>query len=289
MPNTRVDVRSKIGQWFSGFHDHPICWLRGPAGSGKSAIAQTIAEEYEESGELAASFFFDPESTYRHHITDFLPTIAFQLSIKVPQMKVLMQRAFELDRSIPDRSHQYQFKKLIIDPLLELGEAVSRKIVVVDGFNQYDGGRWVEDFIILLTDACQDGRLPLRFCLTSRTDVPILMLPEAATKGIYSLVLEGFDAHCDIHIFFETKFQEIHRRNRVGGMKNVPDQWPSPSDVDRLAVKSSGLFTFASIIVKFVDGGRNDPYLNLQAVMTSLGDRRTMTSACHFKVLGLLR
>ncbi|KAF8982500.1 hypothetical protein BDQ17DRAFT_1505788 [Cyathus striatus] len=35
-----------------------LCGLYGPAGAGKSAIAQTTAEECHREGKLAASFFY---------------------------------------------------------------------------------------------------------------------------------------------------------------------------------------------------------------------------------------
>lgn len=205
-------------------------------------------------------------------------------------MKALMQKAFERDPSIPDQTFQYQFKKLIVDPLLELGGTVSPKLVVVDGFDQYDDERWVEDLVILLDDACRDHRFPLRFCLTSRVDIPILASPEASTKrrGAYSLALEKFDVHGDIRIFFESEFKKIHRSDRIGSMRDVPEPWLSHDDVDRLVSKSYNLFMLASIIVKFVDDGSSLPHLKLQAVLASLDDWHSMTSACLYKVHDLL-
>ncbi|KIK52272.1 hypothetical protein GYMLUDRAFT_180242, partial [Collybiopsis luxurians FD-317 M1] len=39
-------------------NDHSVCWLYGPAGAGKSVIAQTLAEICMERGLLVGSFFF---------------------------------------------------------------------------------------------------------------------------------------------------------------------------------------------------------------------------------------
>lgn len=269
LPDTRVEVKQKLEQWIDEAHGPLIYWLRGPAGSGKSAIAQSIAEEYDDLGKLGASFFFDPASADRRDITDFVPTLAYQLSIQVPQTKALMRRAFEHDPSIQDQSRKYQFKKLIVDPLLELsGKMASRKIVVINGLNQYDGEHWVEELIILLTNACRDDRLPLRFLLTSRFNICSMDLPEASTNRIYSLALEQFDAHVDIRKFFQAEFKKMHRRNYMGSMRDVAEQWPSHADLGRLVIKSSGLFALASIIVAFIDG-INHPS-KLQIVLASL-------------------
>jgi hypothetical protein len=61
LPNTRVDLLQEIREWADGTDKRPIFWLRGLAGTGKSAIARTIAREYYERHRLAASFFFSKD------------------------------------------------------------------------------------------------------------------------------------------------------------------------------------------------------------------------------------
>ncbi|KAF9470345.1 hypothetical protein BDN70DRAFT_821507, partial [Pholiota conissans] len=59
-PNTRVAVLEYIIGWIFGRNDPEalILWLYGPAGAGKSAILQTIAEMCAERESILASFFF---------------------------------------------------------------------------------------------------------------------------------------------------------------------------------------------------------------------------------------
>ncbi|KAF8347570.1 hypothetical protein F5887DRAFT_35858 [Amanita rubescens] len=57
-PKTRKKVLKIISDWIDDSYPRQrIMWLNGPAGAGKSAIAQTVAERYKDS-RLAASFFF---------------------------------------------------------------------------------------------------------------------------------------------------------------------------------------------------------------------------------------
>jgi hypothetical protein len=268
LPNTRVDVRSRIGQWFGGFHDHPICWLRGPAGSGKSAIAQSIAEGCDQHGELAASFFFDRKNAGRSDIADFIPTIAYQLAISVPSTKILMQSALQLDPSISDQTRQHQFKKLIVDPFLTLKGLISPKVIIVDALDQCDEEGHVEELLTLLTDACQNDWFPLRFCLTSRAEDYIESLFEdyKIRCKVYSLALEEFDARDDIRTFFKVRLSMIYTRN-WRRMPDVPIPWPSRSDLDQLVVKSSGIFIFASTIFKFINDGNDLPHRKLQTAL----------------------
>lgn len=281
-----------IGQWCGpgGAHDRPICWLRGPAGSGKSAIAQTIAEECDQNGDLAGSFFFSRGSPCRSDITGFVPTIAYQLAISVPSIKDSMEGALHLDPSIPDQTCQHQFKKLIINPLLTLRDPVSPKVIVLDALDECDGEGLIEGLIMLLAEAYKKDRLPLRFFLTSRTDVYIRELHESSEvrSRIFFMALEEFDARDDIRAFFETRFSTIYSRN-YWGMRDVP-ALPSRSDLDRLVAKSSGLFILASTIVKFVNDGSDLPHLRLQTALEinwSDGDQRAAASTSPQEVRSL--
>jgi hypothetical protein len=65
---------------------HSICWLYGIAGSGKSAIAQSISERIAKN-ELAASFFFNRRERERSGKEYIITTIAYQLAISVPPLK----------------------------------------------------------------------------------------------------------------------------------------------------------------------------------------------------------
>ena len=54
---TRKEVLQVIEHWLMGGHGQRIFWLNGLAGTGKSTIAQTIAQTSFADGKLGASFF----------------------------------------------------------------------------------------------------------------------------------------------------------------------------------------------------------------------------------------
>ena len=77
VPGTRLEVIAQIEKWIDGFDKRAaICWLSGPAGYGKSAVAQTIAERYAAKGRLLGSFFFLRGAGERSHISRLSPTLA---------------------------------------------------------------------------------------------------------------------------------------------------------------------------------------------------------------------
>lgn len=80
----RTDIVHVISEWADGVDNRPICWLYGPAGSGKSIIARTIAERYHERERLAGSFFFSRGYSERENIAKLITTIAYRLGIYHP-------------------------------------------------------------------------------------------------------------------------------------------------------------------------------------------------------------
>ncbi|KAF9548272.1 hypothetical protein CPC08DRAFT_596359, partial [Agrocybe pediades] len=61
-PNTRVAIIQGIIDWASGrdkeFGGKSIWWIKGFAGTGKSAIARSVAERSSNEGLLLGAFFF---------------------------------------------------------------------------------------------------------------------------------------------------------------------------------------------------------------------------------------
>src|ERR1700734_973783 len=96
-PGTRENVISEIIRQVEEYGNHPICWLNGPAGSSKSAIAQAIAEPYAAQSRLAASFFFLRGAGNRSIIGRLIPTISHQLSIAIPATKPFIQNVIECE------------------------------------------------------------------------------------------------------------------------------------------------------------------------------------------------
>ncbi|KAF7369565.1 NACHT domain-containing protein [Mycena venus] len=131
-----------------------ILWLYGPAGAGKSAIAQSFCEKLKTAGlagtggsaqsfvdsfyqtletkdRLGASFFFKREHSSRGHGNKLFPTIAYQLSQSLPEMKHAISEIVEDDPSIIDLEISTQLQKLIIEPWQRsrITRAISKVIV----------------------------------------------------------------------------------------------------------------------------------------------------------------
>ncbi|KAF9030628.1 hypothetical protein BJ165DRAFT_1330548, partial [Panaeolus papilionaceus] len=59
-PETRKALLQMLEDWARALEedDNPICWLYGPGGIGKTAVAKSLGDLCTKAGTLAASFFF---------------------------------------------------------------------------------------------------------------------------------------------------------------------------------------------------------------------------------------
>ncbi|KAF9444987.1 hypothetical protein P691DRAFT_777892, partial [Macrolepiota fuliginosa MF-IS2] len=116
----------------------PLFWMKGPAGVGKSAIAQTCAEKLKELGKLGASFFFSLNG--RDEAAEFIPTIVYQLCIRFSDYHDLIEQRIRHHKAIIGKTMAAQFEVLVVEPLQELekaGKGIGKRIaIIVDGLDE---------------------------------------------------------------------------------------------------------------------------------------------------------
>jgi len=254
--------------WSEGKDSHPICWLSGPAGFGKSAIMQTVAERLKGKGNLAASFFFLRGAGGRSKFERFVTTIAYHISLSIPASRPFIQRALQKDPTIPSQSMQDQLRELVTEPLGHISLGMNPFVVVVDALDECDDRESIRQFINLLAGTC--GDLPLRFLLASRAEDHIrqAFTSDAAQSTTYLLELERWEAGSDITLFLRSKFDGIRGQNpRL--FQDTHGEWPPSQQLIALAEKSEGLFVFAATVVYFVTDGKGSPQEKLRQVLDS--------------------
>jgi len=116
-PGTREQYISDITNWVTESFNPPssMYWMRGPAGVGKSAIAQTCAEKLKDTGHLGAAFFF----TFKKYDNPLhlFTSIAFQLTTALPDYHAAVSERISKDRSLVGKKISAQFRSLIVEPL----------------------------------------------------------------------------------------------------------------------------------------------------------------------------
>ena len=117
LKGTREAVLDKIESWSKDFNLSPVYWLNGLAGTGKSTIAQTIAERVFADGRLGASFFCSRDFKDRRNLHYIFPTLAFQLAQKYLEIRSILVPLLQSNPDIVHDSLYNQMEMLIVEPL----------------------------------------------------------------------------------------------------------------------------------------------------------------------------
>ncbi|KDR66738.1 hypothetical protein GALMADRAFT_80531, partial [Galerina marginata CBS 339.88] len=277
-PQTRVAVLEKIMSWIHGLdpetRDTLIMWLYGPAGSGKSAIAQSIAELCHEEQILVASYFFARADSTRNHARSLVATIAYQALLCFPGIRDNVIASIDHDPLIFSRSLDAQLLALVIQPLRERVEsgyfdnAAATRVVVIDGLDECDDREAQLEILTAISRALQIHQLPLIFLVSSRPEHDIRTTFGIGYLSDISTRLPLDDEYLpseDIRLFLQDKFTEI--KDTHAFRAHIPPAWPSDDVLEDLVSKSSGQFIYASTVIKFITSSRHRPHQRLDIVL----------------------
>ncbi|KAJ6622723.1 hypothetical protein B0H10DRAFT_2012543, partial [Mycena sp. CBHHK59/15] len=264
-PDTRIAVQNLLLSWAD---DVPSSmWLYGPAGAGKSAIAQTMAETWHEQGKLAAAFFFARWRAQGGSAQRLFPTIAYQLALNIPGLRVPIGLAVESDPAISERSIEDQAQALILRPIAQL-RTDRRYMVVIDALDECNSKPTQCRIIQIILGQLTMNDIPLKFLICSRPEPHLreAFESQASASQIKSISLdERFNPGQDILHYLRERFEEI--RTRCFPFLSMPHIWPSEQDLAKLVEKASGQFIYASTVLKFVDDEYSHPVERLRLVM----------------------
>ncbi|KAF9442811.1 hypothetical protein P691DRAFT_788958 [Macrolepiota fuliginosa MF-IS2] len=221
----------------------PLFWMKGPAGVGKSAVAQTCAEKLKDIGRLGAAFFFAVKT--RDKAEQFFPTIIYQLSSQFSDYHDLVDHRIRHDRTILNKIMATQFRALLVEPLQELemmGKGIRKRTTIfIDGL-----------------DECED---PDAHCSRQGHSVcwAFFTRPEPHIEGTFttsdiaqitctSLLPISHDADGDVELYLRGGFANVLRRRNI----SLKSQWPSDDDIRTLVRAAKGLFIYVATALRVV-------------------------------------
>ncbi|KAJ7465918.1 hypothetical protein FB451DRAFT_418073 [Mycena latifolia] len=263
-PETRTKLLEDLYKW-SKKGSTALLWLYGPAGAGKSAIAQSLCHKLESRGRFAGSFFFKRGHASRGNPLKLFPTLAYQLALLLPGIRRAIVESMENDPSIVNRSLSVQLQKLIIEPCRD--SIPSRSLVfIIDGLDECEGQAFQQEILRLFGTALQQNQLPFRILVASRQEPHIgEVFREPCLDGFHR-PMSIDQSFRDVRTYLRKEFSRIHR-DHSETMANVLRSWPEKKVIEDLVVKSSGYFVYASTVIKFVDDKNFRPTDRLDIIM----------------------
>ena len=251
----------------------------GPAGSGKSAIAQTIAELCFKFNKLAATFFFSRNAAARSNELMLIATLVYQLVNSFPEMRGLVERKIERDPIILDLSLEAQIEDLLIRPLNDVlretranGDEASfyssrPRLIILDGLDECGDGNTQKYILEVLSRAVVRISFPLIFLVTSRPERAICNSFNKLSVSSLTQRLpldDSYEPDADIKILIESKCEEIKETHPTRA--SLPSPWPSDHEIEQLIAKSSGQFIYTSTVLKFIESPRHRPQDRLNII-----------------------
>ncbi|KAH9896421.1 WD40-repeat-containing domain protein [Cubamyces lactineus] len=274
--NTRTEVLETLSSWLQPRHppfsNQPILWLYALAGSGKSTIALTIADQWMRDDLLGASFFCARDGQ-RSDVNCIFRTIAYQLALRFPEFQEQLTKILKMDPDLHSTNPTRQLEKLIVAPLQAVHANTTNETpfpanvaVVIDALDECTDNNAVS--IILKSLALYIGQLaPLKFLITSRPE-------ENITRGF---LLQSLDENT--HRFALNKIPEdltkrdisLFLRSRLATIGNGFDlgaSWPAPERIENLVGLSEHLFIFAALAARHIENpAERDPDGRLRSLL----------------------
>ena len=226
-----------------------VCLLTGAAGSGKSAVAHSIARLYDGQKRLGSSYCFTSTDVANRSPKNLFSTIARDLCDHDPQYKSALWQVVKDDRALrTSQSPTEQVEKLIIEPSKHL-HGIGPLVVVIDALDESGDQASRRQLLRALSEQIAKNALPtnLRFLITTRPESDILSElppgPPIVRKQMGDIPRHIVDE--DIQKFIH------HSLNRYTELETF---WPDQEWCRLLVHHSQTLFQWASTACNFIRG-----------------------------------
>ncbi|KAF7967981.1 hypothetical protein HWV62_32415 [Athelia sp. TMB] len=261
LPGTRVSTLAAIHSWLRLVDHHNILWLKGVAGSGKSAIAHTIAEALYRDGFLTSSFFFDREISTRNTPLLLFTTIARDIARLYPAIAADIGVALEQEPALASAHISRQFEAFIAGPLRR--HPVDQQIVVViDAWDEAIHDDLDTDLLAILRDEFVKLPPSFRVLITSRsTRIIEHYLSGTLHIAHHHIDINSAENRQDIETYIDAQLQASLLRSQMGT--------PGPDEalVRDLKIMADGLFLWIATVFRYLHAAYN-PKEKLRAILS---------------------
>ncbi|KAF9441892.1 hypothetical protein P691DRAFT_851175 [Macrolepiota fuliginosa MF-IS2] len=254
-----------------------------PAGVGKSAIIQTLAESESRPDRVIVTLFFSALNG-RNDPNRVLTTLAYQLAVQDPSYQAYVVELMSRDPRSLDKSMGEQFRKLFIEPFTQrdIGRGSTPWIIILDGLDECrppDTRSQVEtswehtqcEIIGLIsTFVSEHPSAPLLWIISS--------CPESHLRAFFSHT-DIYAAHWEVEVPIDSDeaCQDMERYLR-GEFENIcqkyPDHiplgspWPCECNISMITDSAHGHFAFAATVMRFIeDPDIGDPIAQLKHIL----------------------
>ncbi|KAG8981784.1 hypothetical protein FRB93_008376, partial [Tulasnella sp. JGI-2019a] len=274
LAGTREHVLGSIKGWIDDTSSaSKRCYLLlGPAGTGKSAIASSVAKSATEPLHLGGVFHFTREEQARNK--GAILAVARQLaswgegrlrSNIGSAIESAVNEGLDLARMSPEN----QFQKLILEPLKTLDSTSPTLVVVLDALDESDDA-YATTLLRLLGGLLYKLPTQVKLLITGRGEPHLQHFydsdPLKSQRETYSLGDEKLGrVEEDISLYFKERLPDL-----VGRWVAKPSNWPGEESRRALVHKTQGLFICATTVARMLtDSKSRNPEKQLNDILLS--------------------
>jgi hypothetical protein len=242
LPGTRKEIIEEITHWVNspnGDNVTRIFLLVGVAGSGKSAVAHTIAQLYDGLRRLGSSYCYERADQVNRRPDNLLSTIALDMADIDDNWKASLCNAVKGHRSLRTTlATTEQFENFILEPSKAL-TTIGPVLVVIDGLDESGNESSRESILDILANKISDLPQNFRVLVTSRPEPDIVSALENNPLVFckHMDTIDNVSNIADITAFIEAQLSDVH---------SLESEWPNKHWCRMLVDSSDGHFQWAS-------------------------------------------
>jgi NACHT domain len=228
---------------------HRVYFLSGLAGSGKSAIAHTIAQYFDGIGRLGSSFCFSRANQAQRRPNNLFSTITLDIADLDCQWKTALHNTVRGKRALRSTlSPREQFINFILKPSEAL-TTVGPVVIVIDALDESGDRATREVLLNVIGNSMHTLPSNFRVLVTSRPEPDIYeaLAGKAHVRCKHMDTIDKKENEADISVYIQ---------KQLANMTDLDREWPNQEWCNLLLKNSDGLFQWAFTACSAIKGGR---------------------------------
>jgi len=246
LAGTRVEILAEIEEWARSPDPNtpPVFWLNGAAGTGKSAIAHTLAVRFNQYNELGSFLCFDRNYLAERRHEKVFSTMAHDLACQNPGVKQRLAATIRERNWLKQTTDiMQQWESLLVKPSAQLPTDCPI-VLIIDALDESGDTQSRSHLLSILAHHARELPSNVRILLTSRALDDISQALQNSTH-IRSKVMNDIPKSSIDH---DIKSYISARLNQI------PDLFVDANRLQFLVNCSEGLFQWAFVACEFIQG-----------------------------------
>ena len=270
---TRKQLLDELMDWVHNPASERILWLSGAAGTGKSSVANSIAEQVHSLGRLGAFFRFNRDVAGPETPGQLFGNLCYQLALFDDQLRTAVLSAIHRG-SGGAMSLRMQAKTLFVETTKD-AQIVGPVVVVVDALDESGTDSSTtepsrEKLVRAIIEELPALPPSIKVLITSRDEGIISRLMPGCLSCLTKRIDDAAHTEEDILQYIRHRMVQVRK-----SFRNLPTDWPGAAKESELAAYADGLFIWASVACKHLEGNGDDPNVQLAEILGSSDERVT--------------